>query len=205
MIPDNRPVLGKDLDAVRQQFGLLTSDACWLFGLSITRWTQIVRKAAELPVKDPTLALLVRFLDQHPELPVIPKFPTASEAFELINSVQETDQKRLSVLFGSEASAAYRWLRGGRQSPAVNRLMHFLKLAMLAHPFEKRAEVLDEWSATVVKEAEARKAPDIFKTGKWNPKGVAEASAVKDAATPEITRSKPKKGRAASAKAGKAT
>ena len=45
MIPDNRPVLGRDLDAVRQEFGLLTNDIIWVLSMSITRWTQIVRQA----------------------------------------------------------------------------------------------------------------------------------------------------------------
>ena len=204
MIPTTRPVLGKDLDTVRQQYGILTSDACWLFGLSITRWMQIVRIAAELPVKDPTLALLVRFLDEHPELSVIPKFPGAAEMYEMVNSAQKTDQKRFSVLFGSEASASYRWLKiGSRQSPAVNRLMHYLKSAMLARQPEKRAELLERWRGTVAMEAVARGVPDVFKSGKWNPKGVAEASELIAAAIPESARRIPKKGVAAKSAANK--
>jgi hypothetical protein len=69
MIPSNRPVLGRDLDAVRQEFGLLTNDIIWVLSMSITRWMQVVRQAPDEPVKDPTLALLVRFLAQHPDWP----------------------------------------------------------------------------------------------------------------------------------------
>lgn len=190
MIPHDRPVIGKDLDAVRQQFGILASDACWLFGLSMTRWTHVVRRDAEKPVTDPSLALLVRFLDQHPELSVIPKFPQAEEMYELISKVQETNQRKFAVLFGSEASAAYRWLKaGGKQSPAVNRLMFFLKLGLMAKPQEKRGEMLDEWQETVKMEAINRDVKDVFASGKWNPKGVAEKSA--DTQTAYV----PKKGR----------
>lgn len=205
MIPSTRPVLGKDLDAVRQQYGLLTSDACWLFGLSITRWMQIVRQAAELPVKDPTLALLVRFLDQHPELSVIPKFPSVAEMYDMVKGIQDTDQKRFSIMFGSEASATYRWLKAGsRQSPAVNRLMHYLKSALLSRQPEKRAELLEGWRETVSKEAMARGVPDVFKSGQWNPKGVAEESAKLAAAIPESSKPTPKKGLAKRAKAAAA-
>jgi hypothetical protein len=205
MIPDTRPVLGKDLDTVRQQYGLLTSDACWLFGLSITRWMMVVRQAADLPVKDPTLALLVRFLDQHPELSVIPKFPSVAEMYEMVNSIQETDQKRFSVLFGSEASATYRWLKAGsRQSPAVNRLMHYLRVGMLSRQPEKRADMLEAWRVTVAKEAQARGVPDVFKSGQWNPKGVAEASAKAAAEVPDIAKPMRKKGMAVKAAAKKA-
>lgn len=182
MIPNDRPVLGKDLDTVRQQFGILTSDACWLFGLSMTRWMHIVRRDAELPVTDPTLALLVRLLDQHPELSVIPKFPDADEMFELVSKIQETNQRKFAVLFGSEASAAYRWLKaGGRQSPAVSRLMFFLKLGLMAKPSEKRGEMLDEWQETVRQEAISRDVPDVFASGKWNQAGVAIKAALKAA------------------------
>lgn len=195
MISDSRPILGKDLDTIRKQYGLLTSDACWLFGLSITRWMQIVRQAADLPVKDPTLALLVRFLDQNPELSLIPKFPRAAEMYEMVNSVQETDQKRFSVLFGSESSATYRWLKAGsRQSPAVNRLMHYMKSALLARQPEKRADLLEKWRKTVAKEAQARGVPDVFKSGHWNPKGVEEASKLIAAAIPAENKPSPKKG-----------
>jgi hypothetical protein len=171
MIPTNRPVLGKDLDAIAQQFGMLVSDACWLFGMSITKWMQVVRKAPEVPLRDPTLALLVRFLDAHPELNVIPQFPSAAEMFALVNKVQEVDQKRFSVMFGSEASATYRWLKpGSRMSPAVGRLMYYMKMAMLAASPEKRSQMLESWRETVQLEGTARGVADIFKSGAWRAK-----------------------------------
>jgi hypothetical protein len=171
MIPTNRPVLGKDLDSIAQQFGMLVADACWLFGMSITKWMQIVRQNPEVPLKDPTLALLVRFLADHPELSVIPKFPSAEEMFTLVNKVQEVDQKRFSVLFGSEASATYRWLKpGSRMSPAVGRLMFYMKMAMLAASPDKRGEMLENWRETVKLEGQARGVEDIFKSGAWKPK-----------------------------------
>lgn len=170
MIPTNRPVIGRDLDAVRQSFGLLTADACWLFGISITRWMQIVRQNPEAPVKDPSLALLVRFLDQHPELSIIPKFPGPHEMFNLVNSVVQTDKKRFSVIFGSEGSAAYRWLgANSRQSPAVNRLMLYMKAALLSRPPEERVELMEKWRDTVEAEATSRGAQDVFKTCRWGP------------------------------------
>jgi hypothetical protein len=171
MIPTNRPVLGKDLDSIAQQFGMLVSDACWLFGMSITKWMQIVRRQPDVPLKDPSLALLVRFLADHPELSVIPKYPSAEEMFAMVNKVQEFDQKRFSVLFGSEASATYRWLKpGSRMSPTVGRLMFYMKMAMLASSPEKRAQMLENWRETVKLEGQARGVDDIFKSGAWNPK-----------------------------------
>ena len=132
MIPSNRPVLGRDLDAVRQEFGLLTNDIIWVLSMSITRWMQVVRQAPDEPVKDPTLALLVRFLAQHPELAVIPKQPTAPEMLAFMNEIADIEPKRFATYFGAESSAAYRWMRpDARPSSTVTRLMHFLKTALL--------------------------------------------------------------------------
>ena len=169
MIPTNRPVQGRDLDDVKLQFGLSTADACWLFGMSITKWTQIARKGANDSVTDPTLALLVRFLDQHPELSVIPKLPDGQEMFNLINSIAVTDQKRFSILMGSEASAAYRWRKiGSRQSPTLLRLMYYMKMALLGRPDDDRLEMLDGWAKTVGIEGKARGVDDVFHRGRWS-------------------------------------
>lgn len=178
MIPHDRPVIGRDLDEVRQQFGLLVGDALWLYGMSMTKWTHIVRRDAELPVTDPSLALLVRFLDENPGLSVIPKPPTAEEMYELLNGIQESNQRKFAVTFGSESSSAYRWLKaGGNMSTTVSRLMYFMKLGLMSKPQERRADMLENWRQTVHAEALARDVPDVFASGKWNPKGVAEKKA----------------------------
>ena len=195
MIPTDRPVHGKDLDTVRQQLGLLTSDACWLFGLSMTRWMQTVRQAPDLPVKDPTLALLVRFLDAHPESCPLPKFPGVPEMFELVNSAQETGQKKFAVLMGSEGTSTYRWMSGGsRQSPGVLRLMFCLKQALLARTPEKRTELLEAWGKTVAAEGVSRGEADVFTSGKWNLKGVDEVREKIKSNQPENERLLRKKG-----------
>ena len=168
MLPTNRPVLGRDLDAVRQEFGLLTNDIIWVLSMSITRWMQIVRQAPDEPVKDPTLALLVRFLAQHPELAVIPKQPTPSEMFALMNEAADIEPKRFATYFGAESSAAYRWMRpDARPSSTVTRLMHFLKTAMLMQDAAGRTQMLEDWRKTVEQEARSRGVSDVFKTGRW--------------------------------------
>ena len=199
MIPDDRPVLGKDLDAVRQQYGLLTADACWLFGISISRWTHLVRRDADLPLNDPTMALLVHFMDSHPELSILPKFPEPHEMLELLNKVQQVDGKKaFPVMLGSDASAGYRWFQsGGKQGPAVSRLMLCLKLALQAKAPENRAEVIDSWREVVKKEAITRDSLDVFQTGKWNTKAfMAKKEELRQAADASDSKEspKPKKG-----------
>lgn len=176
-IPSSRSVIGRDLEEIKQQFGLTTGDACFLFGVSITKWTQLVRSSPDVQIKDPTLALLVRFLSQHPELSVIPKMPTTSEMFNTINSVVETDQKRFSLLLGAEASAGNRWKRSGsRPGQSLERLMYYLRLAILSRSHGERVELLDSWRQTVAAEGRARNVDDIFRAGQWAPRSVIELS-----------------------------
>lgn len=168
MIPNNRPVLGRDLDAIRQEFGLLTNDIIWVLNMSITRWMQIVRQAPDEPVKDPTLALLVRFLSQHPELAVVPRQPSAAEVFALMNEVTEVEPKRFATYFGAETSAAYRWMKpDARPSSTALRLMHFMKTALLMQDAAGRTQMLENWRKTVDQEARSRGVPDVFKSGRW--------------------------------------
>jgi hypothetical protein len=167
MIPSNRAVIGKDLDEVRQQHGWQVNDACWVYGLSMTRWMQIVRQAPDSPVKDPTLALLVRFLDSHPDSSPIPRAPSPAEMHDLINSVEKTKPKSFAAYFGSEPSANHRWLKqGGRPSPAVSRLMYVVQEELLAHP-QKQADILIAWRETVKIEGAARGNEDVLVSGDW--------------------------------------
>lgn len=169
MIPNNRPVLGRDLDAVRQEFGLLTNDIIWVLSMSITRWMQIVRQAPDEPIKDPSLALLVRFLAQHPELAVVPKQPSAKELFTLMNEASEVEPKRFATYFGAETSAAYRWMKpDARPSSTVLRLMHFMKIALLMQDAAGRSQMLEDWRKTVDQEARSRGVEDVFKSGRWS-------------------------------------
>ena len=169
MIPIQRPVLGSDLDDVRQQFGLSVGDAIWLFGLSITRWTEIVRKGAEEPVRDPTLALLVRLLDAFPTLNVIPMYPTPTEMYDLLAEVTDMTKKKFSIFMGNESSGGYRWMtKGSRPSPALLRLMYFLKIMLTSAKPEERTAVVEGWMNIVNIEASARGSNDVFHTGRWS-------------------------------------
>lgn len=176
LIPSGRPVIGRDLEEIKQQFGLTTADACFLFGISITKWTQL-KTAANEPLTDPSLALLVRFLAEHPELSVIPKMPNAIEMFDLFNEILEVDQKRFSIMMGAEASAGYRWRKSNsRQGAALQRLMYYMKLALMSRTGGDKVQLLDSWCKTVENEGLARGVPDIFRAGQWLPRDVIEKS-----------------------------
>lgn len=171
-IPTNRPVIGEDLDNLREQLGLSSSEACWLYGLSIMKWMKIVKNGAKDVIRRPSLALLARALDKRPEHSLLPRQPSAQEIFDRIHKVDaEVDKKRLSVLFGSEASAGYRWItKESEISPALARLfMMFQRLFDRAHGQSNRAAIkmLEDWRKMVALEASQRGIANIFTTGRW--------------------------------------
>lgn len=176
-IPENRAVLGRDLKEIKQLFGLSTQESCYLFGLSITKWTTIVNQQPDTPLSDPSLALLVRFLAIHPELSIIPKSPTATEMFDLIHKVIPMNAKEFSVFFGSEGSAYNRWKKNiSRQGPSIQRLLYYFKLAIMGRPMSEQVTLLNSWKNTVKSEGAARGVIDVFKTGQWRPREAIEGS-----------------------------
>lgn len=176
-IPLTRSVIGRDLDEIKQLFGISTSEAVFLFGLSITKWTQIVRNKPDEPLKDPALALLVRFLSKHPELSVIPKPPTATEMYEQIGRIFPLNAKEFSVFLGSEGSAYNRWKKStSRQGPSVQRLLYYMRLALLGRPHADQLTLLNDWKSTVTAEGSTRGVPDVFNVGQWMPREEIEKS-----------------------------
>lgn len=177
MLSDRTPVLGCNLDDIRQHIGLNTEDTRWLYGIPMNRWSNYTSTnqkvdCTEIAGRDapvePTLGLLVRMLDRHPELSVIPQYPSVEEMFILLRSVKPISQKEFSIMMGKDASAGYRWNKlGHKPSPPLQRLMYYLKTLILAAPINKREAVIDEWIEVVRKEGLARINDDVFKKGCW--------------------------------------
>ena len=170
IISQGRPIIGKDLDEVRQNLGLIVAEACSLFGLSMTRWMQQVRQGAELPIKDPSMASLVRFYDAHPEMCPIQKPPHPQEMYDMLKSIRGTlSNAEFAAAFGAESTAAYRWLKqNATPSPYAARLMTGLKRLLLSVPDWQRGETLNNWMAVIEAEGIARGGKESpAKTGKW--------------------------------------
>lgn len=166
MIPANRPVIGHDLEDLREKLALSVTDLCWLFGLSMPNWGKIKREG-EKPVKDPAVALLTRFLDQYPEFCPIPRHPDPNEIAEMMPGLS---RKTLGIALGREASAGYRWVvQGGRTSPILNRLMLVLSQRMN----QTSTQAWRDWQEMVQVEARARGVSNIWKSGSWRDSVVA--------------------------------
>lgn len=171
MLPINRPVIGRDIEDLRMAYGLSVEDARSLFRMTQVKWSEIVRQGAEQPVRDVPLALLVRLLDSHRDLFQPPDYPHPGEMKTLFESISgsEMEQKRLSVLLGSDGSSAHRWLKAGsRQNPSVQILMLFIEKLLLSSPPGSQRDLLEQWEKFVFDEGHARTGKDVLKTGRWD-------------------------------------
>ena len=169
-----RPVLGQDLDELREQLGLSTMDACWLYGMSMTKWSEVINKNGRVPVESATLALLVRALKDHPEACPLPPMVKAADVYEEITKATQIDLKRLAITFGCEASSGYRWITiGSKISPVLARLFSIYKSRhekALKRGVKPAAEMRQEWEDMVMREAQVRGISDIFRVGRWIPR-----------------------------------
>jgi hypothetical protein len=183
----DRPITGEDLDALKERLKMSTQDACWLFGMPVNRWMIVARNPGRIrivggkeryqagakdPVSNASLALLVRVLRKRPDASPLPQAVPAEHVFKTLLQIRpETDKKRFSILFGSEASSGYRWLKRGIISAPVARLFKvFMTLVApdgeIQHAHSVR--VLKAWEKMVEVEAKARGVHDIFKAGRWS-------------------------------------
>lgn len=166
-VPSNRPVIGKDLENLRQVLGITASDACWLFGLTMQKWGELVHKKSHDPIQDPSLALLVRLVDEDPSLVEIPNYPSPESFFNFLNTIEKIDQKTFSLILGGDKSSGHRWIsRGSRTSPHVMRLMHYLR-KKISKDLNGASEV-EKWVNVVENEAHSRNINDLWKEGRWH-------------------------------------
>lgn len=172
-IPSSRPVLGKDLDGIRQTLGISVADACWVFGITISKWAKLTKNPTCI-IDDPALALLIRMIDSNPLLCELPQYPDPCDIFKDLNDVAKIDKKTFSILLGAEKSSAHRWIKkSSRPTPPTSRLMYYIAKSMSTSSQHKKESFLKSWSETVKTEAIARGAEDIFKDGKW-PRDITE-------------------------------
>ena len=133
--------------------------------MSMTKWMMTAKKNGREPVRNCTLALLVRTLSAYPEVNPLPAPPSALKIYKLIAMHQpQIDKKRMAIMFGCEASSGYRWITvGSKISPVLSRL--FMVFERLYVPATKRSSsavlsVLSEWDRMVEAEALERLPPD---------------------------------------------
>lgn len=169
---------GADVQALRELLGIGSVDTYWLTGTGTAnnKW-KLQGEKSRVPISDPSLSILVRFLSQYPEYSFLPEFPDFYETFELAsktdpelfqNRIQKDKQavNRFAVLFGKNSWNSTQWLNGATPSPVVERLFFIIVRLIEKEGLAGLKKYLD----IVDQEAKARGFDSIDKllrSGKW--------------------------------------
>ncbi|UDM18830.1 hypothetical protein [Vogesella sp. XCS3] len=132
--PDDRPILGKDLDAFKDYFGATVAQALAALGIQTHgRWSTIVKKNAEMPV-DGAIANLVRWYAAHPE-----RFPFGQVDMPTLRLRLQINQDSFAQLFGRRKVAVSHWERKQvKPEPQVQIIAR--EMDDLLKSYEKQAE-----------------------------------------------------------------
>lgn len=157
MTPDplkiNHAVTGTDISLFMLRFNLSMDELSELISIPKSKLPAIL--ASSTPVKDVAVALIVRAYSENPKL--IPSF----DIYEFFASLQGTPNQKLrhlSVIFGRDSSASYRWINKGR--PLSDQPLTLGRLIPLLPGKEEGLLKLG------IKEAKYR-GVNPFKTGSW--------------------------------------
>jgi hypothetical protein len=185
---------------LRVKLELSTTSFIWLFGLSMYNYCKMKSVKEEdrdpetgllpcqEPIQDPSICILARWLDEHPEDCPIPRHPSPADIFQRLNDsphgvakLDKVSKKEFGLVLGREASAGYRWVVQGKETPpALSRLLLILD-KRTSGPGDTRA--WEDLKAVTKQEAVSRGVGDLFSQGSWKRYG---SRPVSDA-TEEIT------------------
>lgn len=174
----NDLMTGADLQALRELLGIGSVDTYWLAGTgtAYNKW-KLQGEKSQVPISDPSLSILVRFLNAYPEYSFLPNFPDFFETFEATsntdpelfqNRIQKDKQavNRFAILFGKNAWNSTQWLNGATPSPVVERLFYIITQLIEKEGLDGLKKYLD----IVDKEAKARgfdSIDSLLGSGKW--------------------------------------
>lgn len=164
-----RNVTGADLYAIGEMLGLNKRNLQWLFALTPSD-NKLMLGMPTMPVFDPALGILTRFLSQYPERMPLDPLPTAKELYEYINRFYPLKMHEFALAFGRETSSSYRWItKGGKQPPLIKHIVWTLwKQFQAAENDEQRRQIWVEWLSCVYEEAEARGIEDLGCDTVWH-------------------------------------
>jgi hypothetical protein len=171
----DKPVIGRDVGALRSRLNLSTDEMTFVLGITNNRYHLIVNQEADEPVRSIPVALMTRLLSMDDSLLFLPKFPSPQDLYEEVQT--EINKKEFSVILGNHGTSMQRWGKGGkRATPQVYRLALIIQI-MVATMGLKKAISHAKQVATL--EASLRRIPNILEHGRWNPVPPRKASTKK--------------------------
>lgn len=172
MIPENRPVHGADIVDLRDRLGATAGAMANLLGVSMIKWTKLIKDRKHDPIDEPAVEIIVRFLDANPkaayELPMLVRV-TAKETYEEAAKLcgEPIAMKDFAVSLGRQASSGHRWnTREGHSSETLNRVLwlYLWNLRRTGSPNDARRK----WELMVKRIGAVNNLGDVFITGHWN-------------------------------------
>ena len=160
------PLTGQRLALLQSRLRVAVVDLSYFLGLSMNRWGTFIHGHADTPLPNPSVALLARHFQAHPEQVPDPGNVQPKALFERIREIDPAyTLRRFALLMGAEAASGHRWVeRGGGTSLPVERLMSRLWEA-LSGPAAEAA--LREFERRAESEARSRGIANIWQHGHW--------------------------------------
>ena len=162
-IPTNRPVLGRDIDALPKRLQCGIQRCCALLGISYNSWQKIVKQPDE-PVSIISIALAARLLDAFPYLAAPPYSPE-----DLLSRLQEksghrTSRAEVALMLGRQATSFSHW---GNTEVAPAEVVVNLSAYLVEILDELSLDAFEHYRSLVEQEAKARGIEDIWQRGTW--------------------------------------
>jgi len=158
----NHAVTGTDINLFMLRFNLSIDDLSELLNIPKNKIQPMLSSTD--PVKDVAIALLVRLYSEYPHL--LPRFDV-QEFYNGLTGPDEQKLRHLSVLFGRDSSASYRWINKGRpmsgQPLALGRLI------------KRLPDGIDDLKRLSIQEAKYRSV-NPYKTGSWTKPDIFDAT-----------------------------
>lgn len=122
-IDNDRPVYGRDIQELRKLHGVSFDDMRAILGLSINTFNSVAKTGLNAPILNPTIALLVRYYAENPNMFPKKNPPTINE----LEEVSGLTPKEVVLILGKEQASAFRWQKsedktGSNMTPVVCRL-----------------------------------------------------------------------------------
>jgi DNA-binding transcriptional regulator YiaG len=162
VLSPDAPILGRDLERLRERFDISTHRFCEVLGISTVTWYGW-RKRPDAPISSRPIILHLRLLDSLPELARLGAQPIdLQEALRTHWGVSLTFSE-LALRLGVERRSGYAWSRGYPASDQVRALTASLLYVVLNRP-------RDAWLRYqhLLERQAALEGVDIAKTHSWS-------------------------------------
>lgn len=172
MIPKDRLVKGADVQDLRELLGASNLDMFYLVGTLVKNF-RVTGPTNQEPIKQPALAILMRYLDAFPDENFIPKMPDFEEVYALVDQHYpgKLSIRRFGTLCGNSGWSGNAWSHGGTPAPTVQRLFKLLANAILAEGANGLLKFLDIVDIEARARGNAGGLEEVLQRGTWGLRG----------------------------------